>query len=269
MHDTATNTSPLDTRALASRLFYPRPEATRPPHAPGQDLIIPLDDGCSLGARFHPADDAAPTLLFFHGNGEIVSDYDDLGPLFNRAGIHFLPVDYRGYGRSSGRPSASSLVRDCHSVLDFAHDWLAEHGFGGRIAVAGRSLGSVPALELAASRPEEIIALVVESGFARTRPLLWALGLNPDRDGITEADGFRNLDKIGSYMGPTLIIHGQRDRLIPPSNAQKLFDASASADRTLLFLPEADHNTVFANGFDAYLAAVVKLLGATPATDSP
>ena len=62
------------------------------------------------GGAAHPwvadvADPAAPSILFFHGNGEIVADYDDLGPLYNRMGINFLAADYRGYGRSTGRPT--------------------------------------------------------------------------------------------------------------------------------------------------------------------
>lgn len=54
----------------------------------------------------------APTLLFFHGNGEIVEDYDDIAQIYLKLGINFLPVDYRGYGRSTGSPTVTAMMRD-------------------------------------------------------------------------------------------------------------------------------------------------------------
>ena len=78
-----------------------------------------------VGGRFHMAEKSAPNILFFHGNGEMVADYDEMGPLYNRIGINFLPVDYRGYGRSTGQPTITAMMRDCHVIFDFAKKWLA------------------------------------------------------------------------------------------------------------------------------------------------
>ena len=66
--------------------------------------------GWSIGGRFYAAGATAPTLLFFHGNGEIVADYEDLGPLYARQGLNFFPVDYRGYGRSTGTPTVTAMI---------------------------------------------------------------------------------------------------------------------------------------------------------------
>ena len=99
---------PLDRPEVLQYLFHPRPEpaAAAPPEG-SIDLTVPVAPGVSLGARLHPAGAAAATLLFFHGNGEIVADYDDLGPLYARLGINFLALDYRGYGvRAAARRSA-------------------------------------------------------------------------------------------------------------------------------------------------------------------
>ena len=69
-------------------------------------MLIPVEKDEVVGGRFHMAEKSAPNILFFHGNGEIVADYDDMGPLYNRMNISFLPVDYRGYGRSTGKPTS-------------------------------------------------------------------------------------------------------------------------------------------------------------------
>ena len=201
--------SSLDVPEVLLRLFHPRPEFSfAGAHASSRDLLIPVADNVVVGARFYPAA-ASPTILFFHGNGEIVADYDELAPFFLRQGVNFFPVDYRGYGRSSGAPTVSAMMRDCHGIWAFARQWLPEMGYRGPLMVMGRSLGSASALELAAAYPEQVAALIVESGFAYAGPLLQLLGVNLAAIGFQEQEGFRNVDKIRAYPGPTLIIHAR------------------------------------------------------------
>jgi hypothetical protein len=120
----------LDVPEVLLRLFHPRPESAlfNPPTF-AQELLIPVDPGVAIGARFYAAGTEAPTLLFFHGNGEIVADYEDLGPLYTRQGLNFFPVDYRGYGRSTGTPTVTAMMRDCQVILAFAQEWLAIRAF--------------------------------------------------------------------------------------------------------------------------------------------
>ncbi|TFG92328.1 MAG: alpha/beta fold hydrolase, partial [Syntrophobacterales bacterium] len=141
----------LDKPEIINFLFYPRRE-DGPSGSGGTDcdIQIPVDEHVTIGARFHPARTAAPTILFFHGNGEIVADYDEMAPLYVQRGINFLPVDYRGYGRSTGTPTVTAMMRDCHTIFEYILNWLAEGGFTGPLVVMGRSLGSASALELAA-----------------------------------------------------------------------------------------------------------------------
>jgi len=250
----------LDVPEVLLRLFHPRPESGpfRPQPAE-QDLIIPVGDQVAVGARLHAAAATAPTILFFHGNGEIVADYDDLAPFILRQGVNFFPVDYRGYGRSSGAPTVSAMMRDCHTILAFARQWLPERGYRGPLMVMGRSLGSASALELASAYPEHLAALIVESGFAYAGPLLQLLGVNLAAIGFKETAGFRNVDKIRAYPGPTLIIHAEHDHIIPVSDGQALFDAAADPDKTLLKIPHANHNDILFQGFAAYMAAIQAL----------
>jgi uncharacterized protein len=117
--------SHLDRPEVLMRLFHARPEyGTLEKPANAVDLLIPVGEDVVVGGRFHMGAKPAPNVLFFHGNGEIVADYDEMGPLYNRMGMNFLPVDYRGYGRSTGRPTISTMMKDCHEIFDFARAWL-------------------------------------------------------------------------------------------------------------------------------------------------
>jgi uncharacterized protein len=252
----------LDVPEVLLRLFHPRPEFSPGGAGPAaRDLLIQVADQVEVGARFHPAAATAPTILFFHGNGEIVADYDELAPFYARQGLNFFPVDYRGYGRSTGTPTVSAMMQDCHTILAFARQWLPEMGYPGPLMVMGRSLGSASALELAAAYPGEVKALIVESGFAYASPLLQLLGVNLAAIGFQETAGFRNIDKIRAYPGPTLIIHAEQDHIIPMSDGQALYDASGAAHKTLLKIPHANHNDILLQGFTAYLAAIQTLAG--------
>jgi pimeloyl-ACP methyl ester carboxylesterase len=253
--------SALDVPEVLLRLFHPRPESGlsgAPTSA--RDLLIPVAENVAVGARFHPGELAAPTLLFFHGNGEIVADYDELAPFYLRLGLNFFPVDYRGYGRSTGSPAVSAMMQDCHEIFAFARQWLPEQGYTGTLIIMGRSLGSASALELAASYPDRVSGLIVESGFAFAGPLLQLLGVNLRAIGYEEKAGFRNVDKIKSYPGPTLIIHAEQDQIIPFSDGQALYNASRARDKTLLKIPHANHNDILLQGFAEYMAAVKNLV---------
>ena len=164
--------SPLDRPEVLTRLFHPRSEyREREKLENAIDLLIPVEGNLVVGGRFHLTSKSAPNILFFHGNGEIVADYEDLGPLYAGRGMNFLPVDYRGYGRSTGTPTIAAMLADCRLILDFVREWLGQRGFSGPLMVMGRSLGSAPALELAAGRPEHLDGLIIESGFAYAGPL--------------------------------------------------------------------------------------------------
>lgn len=248
--------SELDRPEILMFLFHPRPEWGSP-DSDTTNLRIPVEADIFLGARFYIADQSSTNLLFFHGNGEIVADYDDLAPYFNRLGVNFLPVDYRGYGRSGGTPTITAMMRDCHTVFNFTRKWLKENGFWGPVVVMGRSLGSAPALEIAATYGDQIRGLIIESGFSRTGPLLRLLGINTVSLGIKDDEIFHNIEKIRCFStGPALVIHGEKDHIIPFADGQALYDACRSPDKTLLRIDGANHNNLFEQGLDSYLKAV-------------
>ncbi|SLM32446.1 Hydrolase (Alpha/beta superfamily protein) [Desulfamplus magnetovallimortis] len=251
----------LDNPRVSMNLFHPRKDIYGTSN--DNNLLIPVDDGVDIGACFHMTENKnSPSILFFHGNGEIVSDYDDLGNLYNRMGINFMVVDYRGYGRSSGEPKVSSMMHDCHVILKFAKKFLSEKGYEGSLTVMGRSLGSASALELASteSSHSDFQHLIIESGFAFASPLLMILGIDPSSIGFREDKGFSQVDKISCWKGPALIIHAEHDHIIPFSDGEALFRASGGEKKELVKIPGANHNDIFMRGMDIYLEAIKNLL---------
>lgn len=248
----------LDTPELLSVLFHPRKEESYFGRTKTDfEMLIPVAEHVAVGACLYHSSNSAPTILFFHGNGEIVADYVDIGPLYAQLGINFLAADYRGYGRSTGSPTVTAMMADCHVILAYLIDWFRTAHYTGPLIVMGRSLGSASALELAYHHSDTLAGLVIESGFAYMIPLLRLMGIPFASPGISEEDGCRNIGKIKAVTLPTLIIHSQHDQIIPFSDAQALYDASGSDDTQLLMIPDADHNTIFMQGLREYMAAIV------------
>lgn len=259
-HSSLPNYSIFDRPEIVSFLFHPRPDHSQTGQAPGiLDLIIPVEPDIFVHAKLHTADQSGPVILFFHGNGEIVSDYDELGGIYTGMGLNFLAVDYRGYGRSTGSPTVSHMMGDCHMVFDYIKKDLKDKGYSGPLIVMGRSLGSASAIELAATYKDDINGLIIESGFAYLIPLLQLIGINTDALGIHDQNELQHTVKIQQFKRPVLFIHAEHDHIIPFSDAETLFDLCCSIDKTLIKIAEADHNTIFAKGMDSYMSAVKKL----------
>jgi alpha-beta hydrolase superfamily lysophospholipase len=250
----------LDRPEITRLLFYPRPdlEDWKPPHA--IDRLAQTDDGVSVGVRLYPVEADKPVILFFHGNGEIASDYDDVGPTYNRYGINFFVADYRGYGKSTGKPSASAVIHDAHAVFKDVTAWMEKNNYLAPLFIMGRSLGSAPALELVVSYQDRIQGLILESAFAQTLPLLRLLGIPVERLGVTEENCFGNERKIEQFRKPTLIIHAENDHIIPFHHAQTLMERSPAPDKELVMIPGANHNDILYQAGERYFEAINRFI---------
>ncbi|HUH65544.1 MAG TPA: alpha/beta hydrolase [Syntrophales bacterium] len=247
----------LDNPMISSSLFYPRSEwgGTLDDESV-ESILVPVENGIVVGARFHMAGPDAATILFFHGNGEIVADYDEFGIVYNDMSINFFPVDYRGYGRSTGTPTVTALMWDCHTVFAFMKNMLKDKGYKGPVVIMGRSLGSAPALELASCYRDEIDGLIIDSGFAYAGPLLGLFGIDLRSLGISEEQGFSNLEKMRHFDKPTLVIHAEFDHIISLSEGELLFGACPAREKRFVKVEGANHNDIFVRGLAQYLKAV-------------
>jgi len=244
----------FDKPEIVRFVFFPRKDFTQP--FPGAyDHLIPVDKNVSISCRFYVHGFKAPTILFFHGNGEVVCDYDFIAPVYHRRGINLFVADYRGYGASGGSPTFSAMVADSHRIFEGFRNVLEEDGHSGEVFLMGRSLGSVSAVELAASYPDKLAGLIIESGFASTVRLMARLGFPQEYLGIKDF-GFPNRSKIETVSLPTLILHGEYDSMIPLEEAKDLYEHVATERKRLVIIPKAEHNDIMIRDMDLYFGAI-------------
>lgn len=246
----------FDTPEINSFVFHPR--QAEPDSSEIKRFKIKTDEKTIIGASFFEASKNAPFILYFHGNGEIVNDYDDLGFIFSQQNINFMPVDYRGYGFSNGTPSLPAMISDASKIADFVQNYRKENNFTGKFAVMGRSLGSASAIELAYSK-NYFDALIIESGFFDFKKLLKNLGFySPALD--TLEDPLKHKEKISQFKKPVLVIHGEFDEIIPFSEGKKLFENAGTENKKLVKIFGAGHNTIFSVGLNEYFSSINSLL---------
>ena len=253
--------SELDKSSLVGFLFYPRADFTPCPQG-AFDFFVPVEQGVSVSCRFYVGDEGWPWILYFHGNGEVVSDYDGIAPFYHRQEINLVVADFRGYGSSGGSPNFTSLVQDAPPILEAVKKEISQKGFQRDLWVMGRSMGSVPALELADRHPDQIKGLVVESGFASVTRLIKHLGL-PSRGIDLEPLEQERMNRIRKISVPTLIIHGEQDNLVPLQEAKDLYAQLGTAQKKLVIIPKADHNNIMFADPELYFAAIQKFIEAT------
>jgi len=235
-------TSLFDQPSFSQTLFFPRHDAGPPPQG-ARDLMVGVA-GAKLHLRLHQAPGSVACLLFFHGNGEVVADYDGLAPRFLQAGADLAVVDYRGYGHSTGSPSLCRCLEDARPLASAV---LAELRRGGEVRpllVHGRSLGSACAAELCRSSPDLIAGVVFESGFTDLLAFARRRGLEPDPFSEEDLAIFCPLRKLRAGTRPLLVLHGTEDQLIPPADARAAYDHAGSASRRLALVPGAGHNDI-------------------------
>jgi hypothetical protein len=238
-------------------IFLPQPPAPeRMPRRAGlEEVQVSASDGTRLHGWFAPAANTggrAPLLIYFGGNAEEVSWLLDAAPRFGHWSL--LAMNYRGYGRSEGRPGERELFADALALFDYAAarpDVDAE-----AIVAMGRSLGSGVAVHLAAERP--LAGVVLVTPFDSVAAVAQSLyPFVPVR--LLLRHPFDSLSRAGAVRAPLLTIAAGRDGVVPPRHAARLHDAWAGPKRWRE-LADADHDgvashPVFWPEVEAFLAA--------------
>lgn len=240
---------PFDTEEFNRRLFFPRGDVTAaPPNA--VDIEVPVP-GASLHLRVHPSEEASATVLLFHGNGEVVADYDGAASRYAEAGAALAVVDYRGYGRSTGSPTLRATIGDAPLVLAALTSFIEEQRVSGRegvpsrLVVMGRSLGSACAAELYGALPPHVAGFILESGSSDLLGLVWRRGLPIPREISPEdRDTFDPLPKLRRGQQPLLVLHGERDQIISKKEAEVAFAEAGTSTKHLVILPGYGHNDI-------------------------
>ncbi|MDI6806542.1 MAG: alpha/beta hydrolase [Candidatus Aenigmarchaeota archaeon] len=235
-------------------VFIPRKDVNKT-----TDYFIEVEKGIKIGCRFYVKSKNNPSFLYFHGNGEIVSDYDEIAPLYNERGINLFVADYRGYGFSDGEPTIINMIRDSHIIFKGFKEIIEREGYKKYIFTMGRSIGNIPSIELAYHYQGELSGLIVESGSANTFSRLFnyvGLPLPVEKSILEKIEETSSKKKIQSISIPTLIIHGEYDDLVPLSEGLELYENSGAEYKNSIIIPNADHNSLIFLGKDLYFSAV-------------
>lgn len=226
----------FDSQRFNASLFYPR-RVELEPREGASDHRVTADDGARLHLRLHHSPDAAVTLLLFHGNGELVEDYDHSARQFALAGASLAVMDYRGYGASEGAPTLRGCIGDAGLVLAAL---LA--ATPGPVVVMGRSLGGACAAELCQVERPRVVGYVFESAPADLAALVRRRGIEVDSLDEADAAVFCPLRKVARCVTPALVLHGASDALIAPREAEATFAALSASKKTLALIPDSGHN---------------------------
>jgi pimeloyl-ACP methyl ester carboxylesterase len=251
----------LDRRGLARGLFYPRRDASDPPQG-ATDHRVDVGDGVQVACRFYALDRSRPALLFFHGNGEIASDYDMIAPAYHEIGANLFVADYRGYGASDGTPSFASLISDAHPVLSRFHALLDERGFSSRRFVMGRSLGGLPAAELAATADQRLAGLIIESSAPSLTWIRRRAGIDESDTEIARMVEVHAL-RLAAIRLPVLQIHGEWDEIVPLEYGIAFHDGLTTESKQLVIIPGAGHNDIGWVGRERYFEALAGFIART------
>lgn len=232
-------------------VFHPEPwqdrDWARLSGLPLEDVWFTAADGMKLFGWYVEAQADRPVILWCHGNaGNIINRLENLKLLY-QLGLSVFLFDYRGYGRSQGKPSEEGLYQDALG----AHDYLTRIRMirPERIVIFGRSLGASVAGELAVQKPAA--GLILESSFPSIGsvakfhygglPVHWLLGAD-----------FTLIDRLPQLSLPKLIIHGDKDDIIPIELGRQVFEA-AKPPKSFYVIEGADHNNTYQVGGAAYL----------------
>ncbi|MBI4401900.1 MAG: alpha/beta hydrolase [Nitrospirae bacterium] len=231
-------------------VYHPAPwvdlDWARASGLPLEDVWFQAADGTRLFGWYAESSATPAVLLWCHGNaGNIINRLDNLAELY-RLGFSVFLFDYRGYGRSRGRPSEEGLYQD--ALAAYAYLTETRRIRPERLVLFGRSLGAAVAGEVASQRP--VAGLILESPFpsveamARAHyfglPLHWLLGAR-----------FDLADRLQHISVPILVVHGDRDEVVPLQLGKQVFDV-AREPKSFYLVHGADHNNLYLIGGQPY-----------------
>lgn len=235
-----------------SMMYFPDPQAIAPDAdgPPIQVVTIETADHERLVGWWLPPRDGQPVVLHFNGNGGGLAVQRGRWSRIAEQGAGFLAIGYRGYAGSTGKPTEQGLRLDARA----AYDWVARRYPADRIVIHGYSLGSGVAVQLATERTAR--ALVLEAPYTSfTDVAEWRTGTSLVRPLMR--DRFDSIASIDRVAMPLLIVHGDRDSVIPQRFGRRLYEA-ARAPKRFITMPGSEHSTLVRDGLYAHVWAFLE-----------
>lgn len=206
-----------------------------------EEIIVRTKDGLSLFAWYKaPRTQDTPTILWFHGNASNVGITALRAIPFAEQGYGLLLAEYRGYASNPGKPTEEGLYNDARAYMNYlmAEKSVPENA----IIIYGESIGSGPAVQMATEN-QGIHTLILEAPMSALLEIA-AFHYPYLPSNLLLKDRYDNLSKIGGIKSPLILIHGERDTVIPFALGKKLFNA-APEPKSMITLPDAGHNDLF------------------------
>ena len=236
----------LNHHLISERYFFPRQGSFADP------FWVDCGDA-RLACSYHEIDPQAKTLIHFHGNGEIVDDWQgDFVSLIQQMGCNVFLAELRGYGQSSGQPQLGKMLEDVVPTIESLGKPASE------LILFGRSVGSIFAIE-AASRFPDVAGMVLESGVADVleRLLLRVepseLGCSDEQLSAAVTEHLNHQQKMEAYTGPLLVMHTEHDGLVDVSHGRRLYDWAAGRKQLQVF-PQGNHNDIMLENAREYFS---------------
>ncbi len=235
-------------------IFYPSPIIEQTPAdlgLPFDDVFFTTSDGLRLNGWFVPYDRTDVTLLWFHGNAGNISDrLENIRLIHDKVAINTFIFDYRGYGRSNGKISEEGTYKDGEAALKYLRERADVDPT--KIVFFGRSLGASVAAEIATR--QRCLALILETPFASVREMARvAFPFLPI--GPFLRTRYDTVEKIKKVRGPLLVLHGDRDEIVPFDQGRKVFE-TAPGTKEFYTIRGAHHNDTYIVGGDAYFSVL-------------
>jgi fermentation-respiration switch protein FrsA (DUF1100 family) len=236
-------------------IFFPMKEMELNPRYIGlafEDVYLNSEDNIRLNGWFIPAENARRTILFLHGNAGNLSHRLEKITILNKLGVNIFIIDYRGYGRSQGKPDEAGIYLDARAAYDYL---LKERKVAPeQIILYGESLGNAVVIDLAAEK--KVGGVIIESGFSRGRDVVKSVYWFVPNFFFSNA--FDSLSKIKKVSGPKLFIHSRNDEIVPLRLAQKLYAAADGPKEFVEII--GSHNTAYMDSKDEYTSGLASFI---------
>lgn len=224
---------------FAQRALMYFPDTVRTPPATAglpaaAEVILDTADGERVIAWHVPPRGDKPVVLYFHGNGAALAARGARFAALTSDGTGLLALSYRGFGGSTGRPTEAGILRDAAAAYQFA----AARYQPERIALWGESLGTAVAVAVAAEHP--VGRVLLESPFTSAADIAASTYFFvPVR--LLMKDQFRSDERIGRVTAPVLVLHGERDDIVPIRFGERLYGL-IRAPKRFVRISGAGHN---------------------------
>ncbi len=230
-------------------------------NATAQEVKFPAKDGKNLVGWYfqNSAKKDAPVVLVSHGNASNIECRVGIAAYLLLSGTSVFLYDYRGFGESQGEASLKNLVPDARCAYDYLINGM--HYKPEQIILYGESIGCGVTSDLA--QQVACKAVILQSPFTNLcragKDHLFFLHTLPDFVFPLCVPALDNLSYVKKEHPPLLIIHGEKDSILPFAYAKELY-AAATEQKTLLPIPQAGHNDVYEYGNSGLLAGLIKFV---------